>query len=680
MSDQTKGRSGGVLPVNAAARKNAAAQSGSKGSARLPAPRLRLIIRRLPPGLTETEFWIALGDDWKVGSGKVDWAAFKDGKISKDPAKPSRPARAYIKVKEQSLLDPLSATVKETTFQDAKNTTKDSCLLGPPSLEFAPYNKIPSGRNRNDARQGTIDQDQEFIDFLQGLTEPITKSTANGADSAEVKQEKASITPLVQYIKDKKANKAKEKEGNQAKATKAREKQETKPAMSESPRSTVVIKGKHAPAEEKQRVQKATEDAVKAINKSVAAMQGKHQQQAQTPAKGEPKKAAKEPSSPSPAQATPVKRGERQRGNVSAAARMLQRDLGLLSKENKSQRTAMASTSTATTELSTSSTSKPAPAPSVLKPQPVPEPKPASPAPTATPTGPRASRTPSVASTKTPSTPSQRQTKSAIQPSAGAKSAFLKHANPSQGITEELLQAAFKDFGAITRCEIDKKKGLGYIDFDDTDGLRKAMAASPVKVANGQVVVLENKSPYAKRGGGPAPGEKQAGASSSGAGAAKGAANVKTQTQGSGATSTASTPTPGQGRNGGSASSKAVEPTKKLASSGVIVAKDGNAVPTTPTTPAAATPPTAPAGTPRGGAGGNRGGRAGNGGGGGGGGGARGSARGAGQGGRQGQSHRGGRSAKRGGGGGATAAAEGGQGPAATTATAPATAPAAVKD
>ncbi len=612
------------------------------------------------------------------------------------PAKPSRPARAYIKVKEQSLLDSLSAAVKQTSFQDAKNTTKDSCLLGPPSLEFAPYNKIPSGRNRNDARQGTIDQDQEFIDFLQSLTEPITKTTANGADSAEVKQEKASITPLVQYIKDKKANKAKEKEGNQAKAAKAREKQETKPATPDTPRSTVVIKGKHAPAEEKQRVQKATEDAVKAINKSVAAMQGKHQQQAQTSAKGEPKKAAKEPSSPSPATANPVKR-ERQRGNVSAAARMLQRDLGLLSKENKSQRTAKASTSTTTTEPSTSSTSKSVPAPSTLKNQPVPEPKPASPTPNATPTGPRASRTPSAASTKTPSTQSQRQTKSAVQPSAGAKSAFLKHANPSQGITEELLQSAFEDFGTITRCEIDKKKGLGYIDFDDTEGLRKAMAASPVKVANGQVVVLENKSPYAKRGGS-AQGEKQ-GSASAGTGAAKGAANVKAnagssggqaQVQGPDATSKASTPTPtpGQARSGGSAS-KAVEPTKELAS-GTTVAKDENPIPTTPTIPAAATgpaaatPPTAPRGTPRGGAGGNRGGRAGSGGGGGGG--ARGNARGAGQGGRQGQSHRGGRGAKRGGGGGggggggAAAAAEGGQGPVPTTGTAPAAAPAATKE
>jgi hypothetical protein len=34
--------------------------------------------------LTETEFWTALGQAWKVGAGKVEWAAFKDGKVSKE--------------------------------------------------------------------------------------------------------------------------------------------------------------------------------------------------------------------------------------------------------------------------------------------------------------------------------------------------------------------------------------------------------------------------------------------------------------------------------------------------------------------------------------------------------------------------------------------------------------------
>ena len=72
------------MPVPAAARKKAAVESASKSSQRSPAPRLRLIVRRLPPGLIETEFWAALGDDWRVGNGKVDWAAYKDGKISRE--------------------------------------------------------------------------------------------------------------------------------------------------------------------------------------------------------------------------------------------------------------------------------------------------------------------------------------------------------------------------------------------------------------------------------------------------------------------------------------------------------------------------------------------------------------------------------------------------------------------
>lgn len=76
----SKGRAGGVLPINAAATK----KEKAKPSPRSQAPRLRLIIRRLPPGLTEAEFWSALGEEWLVGKGKVDWAAFKEGKVSKE--------------------------------------------------------------------------------------------------------------------------------------------------------------------------------------------------------------------------------------------------------------------------------------------------------------------------------------------------------------------------------------------------------------------------------------------------------------------------------------------------------------------------------------------------------------------------------------------------------------------
>ena len=75
----------GVLPVQVL-QKHAppTAPRGPKS----PQPRLKLVVRRLPPGLTKTEFEGILGDEWKLGAGKVDWMLFKKGKISKEYALP----------------------------------------------------------------------------------------------------------------------------------------------------------------------------------------------------------------------------------------------------------------------------------------------------------------------------------------------------------------------------------------------------------------------------------------------------------------------------------------------------------------------------------------------------------------------------------------------------------------
>ena len=72
----------GVLSVPASATRKPT--TPSKLHQRSNLSRLRLIVRRLPPGLTEAEFWAAIGEDWAVGQGKVDWAAYKDGKVSKE--------------------------------------------------------------------------------------------------------------------------------------------------------------------------------------------------------------------------------------------------------------------------------------------------------------------------------------------------------------------------------------------------------------------------------------------------------------------------------------------------------------------------------------------------------------------------------------------------------------------
>lgn len=45
---------------------------------------MKLIVRRLAPGLTEAEYLSVLDDEWKVGQGKVDWFQYKPGKDSKE--------------------------------------------------------------------------------------------------------------------------------------------------------------------------------------------------------------------------------------------------------------------------------------------------------------------------------------------------------------------------------------------------------------------------------------------------------------------------------------------------------------------------------------------------------------------------------------------------------------------
>lgn len=76
-----KPSSAGVLPISPLA-----AQRGSsnKPSPKPAAPQLKVLIRRLPPGLTAQEFVAVLGDEWKVGNGKVDWFRFKEGKVFKE--------------------------------------------------------------------------------------------------------------------------------------------------------------------------------------------------------------------------------------------------------------------------------------------------------------------------------------------------------------------------------------------------------------------------------------------------------------------------------------------------------------------------------------------------------------------------------------------------------------------
>ncbi|KAJ6007202.1 hypothetical protein N7522_005553 [Penicillium canescens] len=469
----------GVLQIPVAATQKSGSGAPPKKAPKPPAPRLKLLIRRLPPGLTQAELEAALGDEWKTGAGKVDWLQYKPGKVSKDPAKPSRPSRAYIHVVSTEHVTALSDKVRLESFQDARHTSNDPILLGPPSLEYAAYAKTPGSRSRKDARQGTIDQDSDFIAFLESLTQPITKPAPvdSMADVEEKKKESVMTTPLVQYIKDKKASKSKDGGSKSSKHSRAEKESKQEKVMAKKLLQRT-DKEPSSTSEKKTRGEKTSKESTKTTKQAAASAKAGKSAATSSATKENP----------------PAPERKRERGNVAAATKILQRDLGLLTSGGRRRgKGGAAETGSPKNESSRDSA---APSVEVSKKESAKSAKNAS-----TSTKPQdelASRA-SAASPAPSTNPSAKSSKgSKAKPATGpaptATQAFLKHANPSQGVTEALLEAAFNPFGTVTKVEIDKKKGFGYVNFAGPEGLQKAIAASPVSVAQSQVVVLERKA------------------------------------------------------------------------------------------------------------------------------------------------------------------------------------------
>lgn len=383
-------------------------------------------------------------------------------------------------------------------------------------MEFAPYGRVPSSRPRNDARQGTIDQDPEFMDFLQSLTNPPAKSVNTDQENGGVgkAKDKVTTTPLIQFLRDKKANKGKEN-ATATKGTKhtRQDSKDNKPvALTDSKNATgnATVSSPKKRSAQAVKVEQTAREAVKVLTKQSANTKQGHVSPSPSKAIPTPTNPAVTPNSTATAALADKKR---ERG-TSTAARIVQRDLGLgghiggrggrrgpagnVANRPPPGNAAPAakapgtpkppqpalSTTGSTTATSADSTDAPtAPVPDAVQP----------PARNAPPSGPAASRAPSKASASTRAAPSPAISKPVAPPST-ATQAFLKHANPSQGITEPLLEEAFAVFGTINKVEIDKKKGFAYVDFTDPESLQKAIKASPIKVAQGQVVVLERKT------------------------------------------------------------------------------------------------------------------------------------------------------------------------------------------
>ncbi|KAL6357557.1 hypothetical protein LRP88_07728 [Fusarium phalaenopsidis] len=551
----------------------------------------KLVIRRLPPGMTQEEFVSILGNAWELGKGRVDWFSFAPGKISTDPSKPSRPGRAYVHVMRKDDIMALNDAVRTAVWEDAKATFTNPSLIGPPSVEFAIYKKIPGNKKRTDARQGTIDQDPEFMAFLEDLANPAPpKENAEGEEGDDIgkAETKVTTTPLIEYLKEKKANKAKDGASSKNAKHGQGESKSGKGKGTSKDDESGKKKGKES---RESKAEKTPKETVKILTKKASTEQSAEASKATT---------AKPTSDGAAQESAPKSR----RAGILAAARILQRDLGLSPGSAHRKARQDAAKAEADAKTTTKETTPPATASTTTE-------RPASPV-KSTETPPPAAKGRGASGAASKSQPSGRRTRggknseknkekekekdkdnekqkgkdkeggpsqsqatpnppvvllkkkgteveprrpatptsTASQPapaqaqaagskannasggskggsnksgsaqkkpptvSADATRGFVKHANPSQGVTEALLKQSLEVFGTITFVEIDKRKGFAYVDFAEHEGLVKAVTSSPITVAQGTVQVLERKdkkpanTAAASGASGPAPSEK----------------------------------------------------------------------------------------------------------------------------------------------------------------------------
>ncbi|CAN8022003.1 unnamed protein product [Ixodes persulcatus] len=165
----------------------------------------KVVIRRLPPTMSEDQFL-----DQISPVPENDYMYFVKGNKSLGP---NAFSRAYINFINQDEIFIFKEKFDEYVFLDEKGNEY------PAIVEYAPFQKIPKRRTRKkDPKCGTIEQDPEYLKFLESLEQPEEVSLPSidtyieEIESRE-KEIKANngclkvVTPLIEYLQQRKLEK-----------------------------------------------------------------------------------------------------------------------------------------------------------------------------------------------------------------------------------------------------------------------------------------------------------------------------------------------------------------------------------------------------------------------------------------------------------------------------------------
>ncbi|KAG9097521.1 hypothetical protein FS749_006104 [Ceratobasidium sp. UAMH 11750] len=181
-------------PKAAPAKKSKSKSSRSKQASGAGAPKLKVVIRRLPPNLPEAIFWQSVSQ-W-VTDETVSWKLYVKGKLRTKLNKENTPSRAYVEFLTPEAVIAFNQDYNGHLFRDKMGNESAAVV------EYAPFQKVPHATRKPDSKIGTIEADEDYISFLNALNKPaeptpdINELVAQPAPSAE-----PTSTPLLDALR-----------------------------------------------------------------------------------------------------------------------------------------------------------------------------------------------------------------------------------------------------------------------------------------------------------------------------------------------------------------------------------------------------------------------------------------------------------------------------------------------
>ncbi|XP_035905449.1 regulator of nonsense transcripts 3B-like [Anopheles stephensi] len=172
-------------------------------------PMTRVVIRRLPPTMTEAVFCEQISTDGKMPNHDEFYFVGPDWTLGHNAS-----CRAYINFTNPEDIFRFTDSYDGYTFVDSKGMEHQAVV------EYAPFQKLPKTRSRKkDPKCNTIETDTHFLAFKEAL-EAEEQEALHGRGTQEFSfkiehEEKTTTTPLLEFIAQRKQEKRDEKRRKQ---------------------------------------------------------------------------------------------------------------------------------------------------------------------------------------------------------------------------------------------------------------------------------------------------------------------------------------------------------------------------------------------------------------------------------------------------------------------------------